>query len=190
MYKVVLIFLLLTTNHCFSQEKVGELGLRAGLNINDLGGKNAGYYSTLGFHVGAFYEAVINSHASIQPELIFSQQGAALDLNKDNRLNYYYLNIPVLAKIYFADDFTLQAGPQYGFLVAASNNTPIGNLNITENVRRHDFAIAFGVGYKYKGRTGLDIRYNLGISNTNFQEVVYSKRLTNRVLMFSLAYIL
>ena len=182
----------LIVGQVFAQEtkSIGELGLKAGININDLGGKNAGMYSTLGFHFGFYYEAVLNSYSSIQPELFLAQQGAALDLNKDFRLNYYYLNIPILYKVYFADDFTVAIGPQYGFLIAASENTVYGNENITENVRRNDISAILDIGYKYKGRTSLNLRYTLGFSNTNFQNVVYSRRLTNRVFFITLAYIL
>ncbi len=176
----------------FAQEtkSTDELGLKAGININDLGGKNAGMYNTLGFHLGFYYEAVLNSYSSLQPELFLAQQGAALDLNKDFRLNYYYLNIPILFKVYFAEDFTVAIGPQYSFLVAASENTAFGNDNITENVRRNDLSAVLDIGYKYKSRTSLNLRYDLGISNTNFQKVVYSKRLTNRVFFVTLAYVL
>jgi hypothetical protein len=96
----------------------------------------------------------------------------------------------VLAKFYFAEDFDFEIGPQYGYLVSANESSPYDKINLTEDVRRSDFSIVFGIGYKYKGRTSLNVRYNLGISNTNNQDVVYSKRLTNRVFMISLAYIL
>ena len=188
---LVLVFLF-TFNFCLAQEtpSTSEFGVKAGVNINDLGGKDALMYTSIGFHLGAYYEVALSSAASIQPEFVLSLQGAALDLNKDFRLNYYYLNIPVVAKFYFADNFTVEAGPQYGFLAGASQTSPFGNINISEDVQRHDISIVFGIGYKLNTRTGLTLRYNLGLSNTNNQNVVYSERLTNRVLMISLNYIL
>jgi len=187
-YLIISFFFLST--FAFSQENLSEVGLKAGLNINDLGGKLAGLYSTTGIHVGGYYESIISSYASIQVELVVSLQGAALTLDKEDRLNYTYLNLPILGKFYVVENFDFELGPQIGYLLVATEKDPVGNINITQQVRRFDFSLAIGVGYKYRGRTSLTLRYNLGINNTNENNVIYSKRLTNRVFQASIAYIL
>ncbi len=173
-----------------AQNEYSEIGLKAGINISDLGGKEIGYLATVGLHVGGYYEYIINSYASIQPEAVISLQGAAITADKETRLNYTYLNMPILGKFYAIENFDFEIGPQFGYLLFAKQKDPVGNIDLTHQVKRFDFSIAFGFGYKYKSRTSLTLRYNLGINNTNENNVIYSRRLTNQVFQASVAYIL
>ena len=185
---ILLSALLISNSNLLAQEH--EVAIKGGININDLGGKSIPLYSTLGFHGGFYYERIISSYFSIQPELTISLQGAAFDRSNDTKLNYTYLNIPLLGKFYLVDDLAFEIGPQLGVLLSAKEVSDFGNIDISDQVRNTDFSVIFGLGYKYRGRTSLTFRYNLGISNTNLQDVVYEARLTNRVFQISLAYIL
>ncbi len=103
-----------------------SFGVKGGLNVSsitnaDQDGVNS--KSLIGFHVGFFGEFMISDKFAIQPELLYSAQGVKLDFDGDNGdLKLDYINIPVMAKYYVADAFSLELGPQIGFLVSAKEN--------------------------------------------------------------------
>lgn len=186
---VILSIFIFTLQKSFSQPLAHQTFFKAGVNINDLGGRETGIYNSFGFHAGIGYEYVFSSYFSLQPELLFSLQGGKVEQSSNTRLNYYYLNLPLLAKVFLVDKLSLEAGPQFGYLLWANENSDFGRINITRQVKRTDFAIAFGFGYQYRDKTSFAIRYNLGISNTNEQGVILRKRQSNRVLQASVGFV-
>ena len=109
----------------FANAQETRFGVKGGLNLTTFAGGN--YWdakSLVGFHVGGFAEIKIIERLSIQPEVLFSTQGAKLEDGLDDfdaKLNY--INIPVLAKFYVTKQFTVEAGPQLGFLVSAKHES-------------------------------------------------------------------
>jgi len=158
-------------------------GLKAGMNVSNLG--RSGFLDRIGFHVGGTAEFITTPFFSLQTELIYSLQGAAIDRSQNVYLNYHYLNIPLMAKAYFYEDACFELGIQYGFLLSAVNKTDIYTDNITDQVNRNDFAAVFGLNYMFQEKYNLGLRYLLGITNTQYQDIIYEKRLTNRVLQIS-----
>ena len=100
-----------------------SFGVKGGLNVSsvtntDQDGVNS--KSLIGFHVGFFSEFMISDNFAIQPELLYSAQGVKLESDGDNGdVKLDYINIPVMAKYYVANTFSLEFGPQIGFLVSA-----------------------------------------------------------------------
>lgn len=166
-----------------------EIGLKAGMNVSSLGKPDLGYVSRVGYHLGATGEIIITPFFSLQPEVQYSLQGAALDPSRQVYLNYHYLNIPLLARAYFYEDASLQIGVQYGYLIKAVEKNEIYKSDRTASVNRSDFAMVFGLAYKLNELFDFELRYNLGITNTGGQDIIYEKRATNRVLQISMTYL-
>jgi hypothetical protein len=162
-----------------------KIGVKAGMNVSDLGSPEVGYLSRLTYHGGLFTEAVVTPFFSLQQELLYSLQGAALDPSREIKLSYHYLNLPLIAKIYFYQDASLDLGLQYGFLISAIQNTDQFNNNITDNVRRTDFAGVIGVSYHLADQWIFQFRYNVGFTDTADRNIIYELRDTNRVLQIS-----
>ena len=179
----ILIFLMI--NDAFSQEV--EIGIKGGMNVTTLGRSELGLPSRIGYHVGGTSEFILTPFFSIQTELVYSLQGAAIDRSQQIYLNYHYLNIPLLAKAYFYEDASFEIGVQYGYLLKAVNQTYLGNQN--DAINKNDFSIAFGLAYKLNETLTFGIRYNLGITNTSDLDIIYEQRYTNRVLQLSMGYI-
>lgn len=82
----------------FTNAQETRFGVKGGLNLTTFAGGN--YWdakSLVGFHVGGFAEIKVIERLAIQPEVLFSTQGAKLDdLDVNSKLNY--INVPVLAK--------------------------------------------------------------------------------------------
>jgi hypothetical protein len=183
MKKRTLLFVLIISLVRFASAQEVELGAKAGMNVSNLG--KSGYLARIGYHVGGTAEFITTPFFSIQTELVYSLQGAAIDRSQNIYLNYHYLNIPLLAKAYFYEDASFEIGMQYGFLMKAVNKSDVYTDEITSQVNRNDFAAVFGLNYKLGDKFSFGIRYNLGITNTQKQDIIYENRRTNRVLQLS-----
>lgn len=174
----------------FTNAQETRFGIKGGLNITSFAGGN--YYdskSLVGFQVGGFAEIKIIERLAIQPEVLYSTQGAKQEVgmtNFDSKLDY--INIPVLAKFYVTKQFTVEAGPQIGFLVSAKNN---GN-NAKDLYKSADTGFNFGAGYNFTDNVSVNLRYTVGISNIedynidNVQQYYDSPK--NSVLALTLGY--
>ncbi len=89
-----------------------KFGAKGGLNFASITGDNIDESGlTTGIHFGVLAEIPLSEKFSFQPELLYSSQ--ALNLN--------YLNIPLMGKYYLTKGFSLEVGPQIGFLLSAKN---------------------------------------------------------------------
>ena len=152
-----------------------QLGVRAGLNMSTLNGDMPAGVDTkslTGFHVGLFTEIPVAPRFSIQPEVIYSEQGTTLEssisgINAEADIKTQYVNVPILAKVYVAEGFNIQAGPQIGFLTGAElQASGIDDIDIKDDMKGTDFGLLLGAGYKLPMGLTIDARYNLGLSNT------------------------
>jgi len=186
-FYVALLCLFLTVNLVFSQDV--EFGFKGGMNISTLGKSDLGYVARIGYHFGGTAEFITTPFFSVQMELLYSLQGAAIDRSREVYLNYHYLNIPLLAKAYFYEDASFLIGIQYGLLLKAVDKNEFYSEDRSDDVNKSDFAVVFGLEYKLNEKFTFGIRYNLGITNTAKQNIIYERRLTNRVLQLSIGYI-
>ena len=165
-------------------------GVKGGLNLSNIIGSDAeGAKAKVGFHVGAFAGIPVADKFSIQPELVYSAQGAKYkETGEDDvNINSGFLNIPVLAKYTAASGFYGETGPQVGFLMTLNTSSIYDNPSFYDNANKADFSWAFGIGYKSASNVGIDLRYNLGL--TSLYENSYSK-VYRSVLQLGLFYVL
>jgi len=162
MKKLFFLPLIVISTSLFAQ--TFQVGLKGGVNVSNFTGttfENVDNKALLGFHGGAFLSLLFGDHVALQPEALFSTQGARVSTingNEDYKVNY--LNIPVNVKYRFNGGFYLEAGPQVGFRL--SENVPNQS---TENFAKNlDFAVNAGLGYHGKSGFGVGGRYVLGIS--------------------------
>ena len=156
-------------------------GAKAGLNFASMTGDDAdGYDGRTSFHLGVTAEIEVSDVFSIQPELLFSGQGftdsySDPDFGDDTditgRVNY--LNLPVMAKYYISDSFSLEAGPQIGFLMSAEVEeegqiafAPYSEeADIKDVLKSTDFALNLGAGYKLDSGLNFSLRYSIGMTD-------------------------
>lgn len=155
----VVVFLVKAT---FAQKSV-EFGLKGGVNFANLkDDANSNTESRTGFNVGGLAHIHVSEHFAVQPELVYSSQGAEYGTSK---LRLGYVNIPVLGQYMFANGLRLQTGPQLGILASSDVKTPNAEVDVDDNFNSVDFGWSFGSSYLMKSGLGIDARYNLGISN-------------------------
>ncbi|HEX7844934.1 MAG TPA: porin family protein [Chitinophagaceae bacterium] len=164
MKKIILAgVVLLLVNATFAQHSV-EFGIKAGLNFANLkDDANSSTEVRTGWHAGGLAHIHINRQFAIQPELMYSSQGAEYPGN--NKLKFNYVNIPVLGQYMFGEGFRLQTGPQFGILASTKLKSGDAETDVDDGFKALDFAWSFGTGYLSPKGIGVDLRYNLGLSN-------------------------
>ncbi|CAM4115657.1 porin family protein [Flavobacterium sinopsychrotolerans] len=185
----------------FANAQETKFGVKGGLNVANLSGDIEDNSSKVGFHVGGFVEIKVSDKFSVQPELLFSTQGTKLEESGTNysyesNLNLSYLNIPVMAKYYVAEGFSLEAGPQIGFLTTAKSDftatesgiTVSGDEDVKDEFESIDFGFNFGAGYDFTENLSAGLRYNLGLSNIAKTDSGDDFKLSNNVFSVSLGY--
>ena len=141
-------------------------GAKAGLNFASMVGDAAeGLDGRTSFHIGATAEFEISESFSIQPELLYSGQGYTYDFDgADVTGKVDYINLPVMAKFYVADGFSVEAGPQIGFLASAKEDVDGESFDI-EDLKSTDFAFNIGAGYKVDSGLNFGLRYSMGLTD-------------------------
>ena len=146
-------------------------GAKAGLNFASMTGDDAdGLDGRTAFHFGVIAEIEISDSFSVQPELLYSGQGFTDNadsydtggLSEEWTVAVDYVNLPVMAKFYVADGFSVEAGPQIGFLVSAKDND---GEDIKDILKSTDFAFNLGAGYKLDSGLNFGLRYSMGLTD-------------------------
>jgi hypothetical protein len=173
-----------------------KFGVKAGLNLATLTGDvNSDVSSRTNFHAGGVVEFKVAQNFSVQPELLYSGQGAKFDVfqdgaNYETTFKFDYINIPVLAKYYIIEGFSIEAGPQVGFIVNSKMKVEIpgmgsGEVDAEEITNGVDFGIAGGLAYDLPIGLFFQARYVAGIANVIDEPNTSTQ---NGVFQFSVGY--
>ncbi|MDP3360249.1 MAG: porin family protein [Lutibacter sp.] len=184
MKKIILVAVIAISSFVSANAQTA-FGAKAGLNVANLSGDVDGNKSLIGFNVGVFAEITLANSFYLQPELLYSTQGAKFDdsdfdLSADLNLNY--INIPIMFKYDVANRFYLEAGPQIGFLVSAE----VLDQDVKDDFESTDFGANFGLSYGFTEKLFAQARYNIGMSN--IAKDSGDDKISNAVLSFSLGY--
>lgn len=166
-----------------------KFGPKVGGNLSTLTGDaiSDDVEMKFGFHVGAVAEIKFTDKLALQPEVLYSLQGAKTSdtfdefgfLYKDeSKVNLSYINVPVMLKFYPVKQFFIQAGPQVGFLVAAKSKdestitapdntitTESTTTDIKDQLKTVDFSFNAGLGFDFTENFFIDARYSIGLTN-------------------------
>lgn len=180
-----------------TQAQEVRLGAKAGVNFASLGGDNTdGIDGLTGFHVGALVEVPVSERFSVQPEVLYSAQGAKTEISESllgasftatSKRKLDYIQVPIMAKYYIVDGLAVEAGPQVGFLVSANaeskldlsgdidptiikeieNTYGTGDIDISDHTKGIDFGLALGASYRLDMGVFFGARYTLGLTDIN-----------------------
>lgn len=181
------IFLLVGAALCMAvgaQAQTPQLGIKGGLNISNLSYDNDyDADSKVGAHVGLLAHIHMGGPLALQPEVVFSMQGAEFG---SEELQANYLNVPFLFQYMFPGGFRLETGPQVGVLLDAEWEHSNGvDEDWTRRMKKTDLGWAVGLGFMSSSGLGLDARYNIGLTEV-FKGA--PDDVTNRVWQIGLFY--
>jgi len=161
---IAALFLLVNAN----AQKI-HFGIKGGVNTSNLGyDNNTNTDNKIGFNFGLLAHLHASKTWAIQPELIYSLEGASYKTipQGTTHINLNYINVPVLLEYMFHNGFRLEGGPQMGFLINAKRKT--SDVSVTDNsFESTSVSIPLGVGYLTSSGLGIDARYVFGLSNIN-----------------------
>jgi hypothetical protein len=184
MKKIALITLslLLFVSVVFAQSSPVEFGLKAGANLSALKTNDQLSDHRTGYYFGGLAHVHLSKAFAVQPEVVYSSQGAEYRSKSKTKLNY--INVPVMGQYMFGNGLRLQTGPQVGFLTTAKSKGGDEETSVKSSMKNTDFSWAFGASYLTKLGLGLDARYNLGLTDISKT----ASDLKNRVWQLGLFY--
>jgi hypothetical protein len=188
--KKLIFSILAVTLFATSQAQI-KFGVKAGLNLANLTGDATDSKIKTDFHGGGLVEIPVGKIFAVQPEILYSGQGAkSSEDGTDFKLNLGYLNIPVLFKYNNPSGFFAVTGPQIGFLLNAQAKAGSDHQDVKSAFNSTDFSWAFGVGYLIKSvNAGIEARFNQGLSNIAKNEQGSSVSIKNQVIQIGLVYV-
>lgn len=204
---ITAIVALLTVFGVQAQDEV-SIGAKAGVNFAKLTGDDVeDADGRTGFHIGAIVEIPITEKFSVQPEVMYSQQGLQSEDNEDGieseaTVKLDYINVPIMGKYYVAEGFSLEAGPQFGFRAKAEQEFEVsgsvggvdfsdeGTEDISDSIAGFDLGAAVGAGYELNSGLFFQARYIIGLSNVDDSDEggLFEDDLTNSNLQFSVGF--
>lgn len=150
-----------------------NFGVKGGLNFATLTGDDADELDVkmkTGFHLGVLAEIMISDKFGIQPEILYSSQGAKSDMGDvDVDLKLDYIAVPVMLKYFVAPGFSLEAGPQFSFLtkseIEAESQGDSASQDLKDDTESFDMGAAVGLGYGLPQGFLVQARYVMGFSD-------------------------
>lgn len=167
-----------------------SVGLKAGLNLAkesfSFQGASINTDNLTSFHGGLYVTIMTSAKFGIQPELLYSGQGGSGSNGKGgtSNLKLGYLNLPVMLRYNVTPMFSLQAGPQLGILLSATDDTG----DIKSQFASTDFGGAFGAALDLPMGLNFTFRYITGFTgiyspDTSFPGLTLTT--TNQVIQLS-----
>ena len=182
MKKTILVATLLFSALTTIQAQSVKLGLKAGLNYANqtgaaitINGQNYKTGALSSYHAGLVAELRLFKGLAVQPELLYSTQGATYKNALGDITNKVgYLAIPVMIKIGLSKSISLELGPQASFLLSEKDNVALSKSNT------FDFSVTGGLGLKVTKSIFLQARYGLGLT-----EISKEAQIKNSVVQVS-----
>ena len=141
-------------------------GVKGGLNLAKLTDQDDSKVRP-SVYAGGFANIAFNESLSLQPELLYSGQGAKYTekiSNTDFVTKLGYINVPVMVQYRIVPEFILEAGPQVGFLTGAKVKSGKVTVDVKDQTKSVDFGLGFGVGYQFPIGLGVGARYMFGLT--------------------------
>lgn len=166
-----------------------RFGVKAGGNLSNFTGGDS--KSKIGFYAGAFVNIPISDAFGVQPEIVYSQQGAKAKYDyemgtyavKNMQQTLSYINVPVMLQYNATPEFYLEAGPEFGLLVNAQAKGDINDstykANNKDTMKSFNFGAGIGLGYKFTPNLGVNARYIAGITKILKNDFGDSSKNTN-----------
>lgn len=186
MKKSVLLTIIMVLNLATISAQEFNIGAKAGLNLATLGGDFNNGKTRTSFHLGGMVEIPVLDAFSVQPELLYSSQGAKSTEFDEDVVKFDYLNIPIMAKYYVTEEISIEAGPQVGILLSAKTDIDGETDDIKDITKSTDFGFNLGLGYKMESGINFAARYYFGFNINDIPND--TDKITNGVFQISVGY--
>jgi len=165
-------------------------GVKAGVNSANI--TNSVVDAKTDFYAGAFLTVKFADFYNLQPEIVYSRQGAGrpeLDGLNADELELNYISLVIANKFFPFKDLGVHAivGPSFDFKVSDNYDPDFG-----DDIVGFDFGLIGGVGYEFPFGLSVEARYKQGfvdIFGENVNDTVsFDELFANKVLQVGVAY--
>jgi hypothetical protein len=176
-----------------AQKKLGA-GIKAGINVATQvtpgEGENVDVKSLTGFHGGITVNYFIVDPVAIQIDVLISQKGSKWsDPVFSGKDKLSYLDIPVLVRFQPLGFLNVHAGPQFGFLLSATQHPDNGDkMDIMDYYKSTDIGLVLGAEGNLPFNINLTLRYILGLSTVDTEVYYDVDDWKNNVFQVSVGY--
>jgi len=133
-------------------------------------------------HAGGYLTAMISEKFGVQPEVLYSGQGAK---NGDFSFKANYITVPVMLRWNFTSLFSIHAGPQVGILMSAKEEMQGQTEDVKDEFKSTDIGVAAGIGIDLPIGLNFGFRFVKGMTNIADSDDYKQK---NYALQFSAGY--
>jgi hypothetical protein len=166
MKKLILVAIMLLSITTVVQAQSIRFGIKGGVNFANQNGDTPPAFdskeSITSYHAGLVSEIKLFENFAIQPELLYSTQGASYkNVDEEFKKELGYLSIPVLAKFYLSKSLSLELGPQASFLMNQRKNVDLNDAKTFE------FAAVGGLGLNITKNLFVQAHYALGLTEAS-----------------------
>lgn len=196
MKKIFQTLAITSTSLLFAQ----SFGVKGGANIATVS-KEKSWDDTnakLGYYVGVYMHAPVNSIFSIQPEVLYNSIGVKYENTKTSHtLGLDYVSVPIMFQFEPIPKLYVEAGPQFSFLVGNSDRNQTDDVVTIKKYRNNssynsfDLSGGVGVGFRINNIT-LGARYMMGFTDIKKSGATTwsndDKQLRNNALQIGLQY--
>lgn len=177
MKKVILMTVFLFSLQYGVKAQIMKIGIKVGANYANFKSSDLQTDALTSYHAGLVANFRLGEKFSIQPEVLYSTQGASYKNVVDEvKAELGYISVPVLARIGLGKSVTLDLGPQFSWLASK-------NVDTNTDVEELDFGAAGGLSLKLTDKLFLQGRYVLGLS-----EIGRNADIKNSVGQLSIGY--
>ena len=168
------------------QAQQHPFGIKLGGNISNLAGDGIDDLSALvNFQAGFYMQIDLTKDVKIQPELLFAVYGFELSEGDEPNVRLNYVVLPVIAKYFVSNKFSIDAGPQVGLLVTAKNGT--GSMaDVKTDFFDRDFGVNAGLSYAISEKFGASLRYYFGLTDVTAAATKNQNRAFQLALQFKI----
>jgi len=160
------LLLLIVMNTILAQQETVQFGVKGGVNCSTLLDEYGTNDYRTGYHAGLFANIPLKDKFTLQPEVVYSAQGAKFANGKKHYLDY--ISVPLLGQYTVKNRFRIQTGLQLSYLTKSEVKYENAVEASTEHegdlfnkVEKMDIAWTVGAGYVMPIGLGIDARYNL-----------------------------
>lgn len=163
---LLLVAALAATTQLFAQKKVSP-GIRAGVNVATLSNINADFKTD--FYAGGILSLNLGQRYTLQPELIYTRQGANNvtftdgengESTWEENVRIQYLSLGVINKFYFVDGFHALVGPSLDMKIG--KNFPRIDFD-DDDYGGVDLGVSLGLGYTLPMGLTFEGRFKTGM---------------------------
>ena len=159
MKKLIIGLLFMLPSVALLAQGVG-VGIKGGVNFANVDAEDLSTNSITSYHIGGYVNINLSEKFGITPEVQWTAMGSEIE---DAELNTDWISVPIMLRFKPISLISLEAGPQFNFLV----NAEYGGDDWKDQLKSNEFGLGVGAGIHLPLGINGGVRYILGFTNIN-----------------------